>query len=123
MKKMRFWNEVIFSLLFVFLAGCAGQTLSNAKELKTPPAVEVEQPKATMAAVTPAPKDVRKHTKIGKYVKALEAYEMWKANPDKVNIIDCRLSEEYVFVGHGTMAHNVPSKLWTGIWNAEKKGL
>ena len=35
-------------------------------------------------AQTTAPKDEKKHTTIGKYATAAEAYEMWKANPDKV---------------------------------------
>ena len=71
-------------------------------------------------AQTPAPKDERKHTTLGKYATSIEAYEMWKANP-KVKIIDCRIPEEYVFVGHAPMAINIPSMLWTGKWNAEKK--
>jgi rhodanese-related sulfurtransferase len=71
-------------------------------------------------AQTPAPKDERKHTPLGKYATSIEAYEMWKANP-KVKIIDCRIAEEYAFVGHAPMAINIPSMLWTGKWNAEKK--
>ena len=46
---------------------------------------------------------------------------MWKANPDKIKIVDCRTQEEYVFIGHSAMAYNIPSKLWTGKWNEEKK--
>ena len=72
-------------------------------------------------AETPAPKDERKHTTIGKYVTSVEAYEMWKANPGKIKIFDVRTPEEYVFVGHAPMAINSPSMLWTGKWNAEKK--
>lgn len=67
------------------------------------------------------PLDPKKHTEAGKYLSSLEAYEMWKTNPDKIKIIDCRTREEYTFVGHATMAFNVPSKLWTGKWNDEKK--
>lgn len=80
-----------------------------------------------MAAATfvraegPVPKDEKKHTTLGKYVTAIGAYEMWKANPDKVKILDCRLPQEYVYVGHAPMAHNIPSKIWTGKYNAEKK--
>ena len=70
---------------------------------------------------TPAPKDERKHTTLGKYATSFEAYEMWKANPTKVKIIDCRIAEEYAYVGHAPMAFNIPSMLWTGKWNAEKK--
>jgi rhodanese-related sulfurtransferase len=72
-------------------------------------------------AQTSAPSDERKRTEAGKYVTALQAYEMWKANPDKVKILDCRTPEEYVFVGHAPMAYNIPSKVWIGKWNAEKK--
>jgi rhodanese-related sulfurtransferase len=72
-------------------------------------------------AETPPPLNVKKHTVAGKYVTAKEAFEMWKGNPDKIKIIDCRTQEEYAFVGHATMAHNIPSKLWTGKWNEEKK--
>ena len=32
---------------------------------------------------------------------------MWKANPDKIKITDCRTTEEYVFVGHAPMAYNI----------------
>ena len=72
-------------------------------------------------AETPPPLDAKKHTEAGRYATALEAFEMWKVSPDKINIIDCRTPEEYAFVGHATMAHNVPSKLWTGKWDTEKK--
>jgi len=72
-------------------------------------------------AETPAPKDEKKHTSIGKYVTAAEAYEMWQASPDKVKILDVRTPEEYTVVGHAPMAQNIPAKLWTGKWNEEKK--
>jgi len=68
-----------------------------------------------------APADAKKHTSLGKYITAKEAYDTWKAGPDKIKIIDCRIVEEYAFVGHAPMAHNIPSKLWTGKWDAEKK--
>ncbi|WP_373500261.1 rhodanese-like domain-containing protein [Desulfococcus sp.] len=72
-------------------------------------------------AETAPPKDLKKHTKAGKYVTSLEAYEMWKINPDKVKILDCRIQEEYAYVGHANMAHSIPSRLWVGKWNEEKK--
>ncbi|OQX20258.1 MAG: sulfurtransferase [Desulfobacteraceae bacterium IS3] len=72
-------------------------------------------------AETAPPNDVKKHTDTGKYVTSLEAYEMWKTNPDKVKIVDCRIQEEYAFVGHAAMAYNIPSKLWSGKWNEEKR--
>jgi rhodanese-related sulfurtransferase len=49
-----------------------------------------------------------KRTTLGLYVTAVEAYEMWRAAPDKVKIIDVRTPEEYAFVGHPEMAWNVP---------------
>jgi len=72
-------------------------------------------------ADAPAPGDSRKHTVLGKYVTSIEAFEMWKAAPEKVKVIDVRTPEEYVFVGHPLMAVNVPFELWTGDWNAGKK--
>jgi rhodanese-related sulfurtransferase len=73
------------------------------------------------AAESAVPKDEKKHTTLGKYATASEAYDMWKANPDKVKILDCRTAEEYAYVGHAPMAHNIPSRFWTGKWDAEKK--
>ena len=55
-----------------------------------------------------APKEVRKHTTVGKDLTSSEAYEMWKANPDKVKVLDVRTPEEYISVGHPPMAYNVP---------------
>ena len=78
---------------------------------------------STLVAETRAPLDARKHTEAGKYVTSREAYEMWRANPEKIKIIDCRTQEEYVFVGHAPMAYNIPSKLWTGKWNEEKRSI
>ena len=49
-----------------------------------------------------------KQTTLGLYVTAAQAYEMWKATPDKVMIIDVRTPEEYAFVGHPEMAWNIP---------------
>ena len=49
-----------------------------------------------------------KQTTLGLYVTAAQAYDMWKAAPDKVKIIDVRTPEEYAFVGHPEMAWNIP---------------
>ena len=49
-----------------------------------------------------------KQTTLGLYVTAAQAYEMWKAAPDKVRIIDVRTPEEFAFVGHPEMAWNIP---------------
>jgi rhodanese-related sulfurtransferase len=69
----------------------------------------------------PVPKNEKKRTTLGKYVTSAEAYERWKANPDKVKIVDVRTPQEYVFVGHAPMAPNIPAKLWTGEWDPKKK--
>jgi len=62
-----------------------------------------------------------KQTALGLYVSAKEAYERWKAEPDKVKIIDVRTPEEYLFVGHPTMAWKVPVAVQLYEWDAEKK--
>ena len=49
-----------------------------------------------------------KQTTLGLYVTAAQAYEMWKAAPDKVTVIDVRTPEEYAFIGHPAMAWNIP---------------
>jgi len=62
-----------------------------------------------------------KQTVLGLYVTAKEAYEKWKAAPDKVKIIDVRTPEEYLFVGHPTMAWKIPVAVQIYEWDAEKK--
>lgn len=49
-----------------------------------------------------------KQTTLGLYVTAAQAYEMWKAAPDKIKVIDVRTPEEFAFVGHPEMAWNIP---------------
>jgi len=53
------------------------------------------------AAVSNLPQG--KQTTLGLYITSREAYERWKAEPDKVKIIDVRTPEEYLFVGYPTM--------------------
>lgn len=62
-----------------------------------------------------------KQTTLGLYVTAAEAYAMWQANPDKVKILDVRMPEEYVFVGHPEMAYNIPLALQTYEWDAKEQ--
>ena len=62
-----------------------------------------------------------KQTVLGLYVTAKEAYEKWQAAPDKVKIIDVRTPEEYLFVGHPTMAWKIPVAVQVYEWDAEKK--
>lgn len=49
-----------------------------------------------------------KRTTLKLYVTSAQAYEIWKANPEKARIIDVRTPEEFAFVGHAEMAWNVP---------------
>ena len=49
-----------------------------------------------------------KQTTLGLYVTAAQAYEIWKAAPDKIKVIDVRTPEEFAFVGHPEMAWNIP---------------
>jgi rhodanese-related sulfurtransferase len=78
---------------------------------------------ATEKPVSPAASQLpkEKQTVLGLYVTSKEAYEKWKASPDKVKIIDVRTPEEYLFVGHPTMAWKIPLAAQTYEWDAEKK--
>ena len=62
-----------------------------------------------------------KQTVLGLYVTAKEAYEKWKAEPEKVKILDVRTPEEYLFVGHPTMAWKIPVATQSYQWDPEKK--
>jgi rhodanese-related sulfurtransferase len=62
-----------------------------------------------------------KQTVLGLYVTSKDAYEEWKADPDKVKIIDVRTPEEYLFVGHPAMAWKIPVAAQLYTWDAEKK--
>jgi rhodanese-related sulfurtransferase len=62
-----------------------------------------------------------KQTTLGLYVTASEAYEKWKANPDKVKVLDVRTPDEYLFLGHAPMALNVPVAVQTFKWDAARK--
>ena len=61
-----------------------------------------------------------KRTSLGLYVTAKEAYEMWSAAPEKVTILDVRTPEEYLFVGHPTMAWKVPVAVQSYVWDEAK---
>jgi rhodanese-related sulfurtransferase len=74
---------------------------------------------ASQTATLQFPKE--KQTTLGLYVTAKEAYEKWKAEPDKITIIDVRTPEEYLFVGHPTMAWKIPLAAQTYQWDAEKR--
>lgn len=62
-----------------------------------------------------------KLTTLGLYLTAKEAYEKWKADPDKVIVLDVRTPEEYLFVGSPTMAWKIPLAAQTYDWDAAKK--
>ncbi len=47
-------------------------------------------------------------TTLGLYATPQEAYDMWKANPGWIHIVDVRTFEEYIFGGHVEMAKNIP---------------
>jgi len=61
-----------------------------------------------------------KQTALGLYVTAKEAYEMWKAAPKTVMILDVRTPEEYLFVGHPPMAWKIPLAAQSYEWDAAK---
>jgi rhodanese-related sulfurtransferase len=61
-----------------------------------------------------------KQTVLGLYVTAQEAYDMWKADPQGVNIVDVRTPEEYIFVGHPAMAKNIPLLFVKYAWDTAK---
>jgi rhodanese-related sulfurtransferase len=62
----------------------------------------------------------KKQTSLGLYVTAKEAYAMWKDEPGRINIIDVRIPEEYIFVGHAAMARNIPVGFVRYQWNTQK---
>jgi len=61
-----------------------------------------------------------KLTSLGLYVTAREAYEVWKAEPEQIKILDVRTFEEYVLIGHAEMAVNIPLAFPTYKWDAGK---
>lgn len=61
-----------------------------------------------------------KQTVLGLYVTAKDAYAKWQAAPDQVKIIDVRTPEEYLFVGHPTMAWKIPVATQSYEWDAEQ---
>ena len=61
-----------------------------------------------------------KQTVLGLYVTAKQAYEKWMASPKQVKILDVRTPEEYLFVGHPTMAWKVPVAVQSYVWDTGK---
>jgi rhodanese-related sulfurtransferase len=64
----------------------------------------------------------QKQTVLGLYVTAKEAYEMWLADKSKIKILDVRSPEEYIFIGHPSMAHNLPIQLFNYKMAVRNKG-
>ena len=64
----------------------------------------------------------QKQTVLGLYVTAKEAYEMWLADKNKIKVLDVRTPEEYIFVGHAPMAHNIPFHLFNYKMAVRNKG-
>ena len=58
-----------------------------------------------------------RQTKLGLYVTAKEAYDMWQADPEGVKILDVRTPEEWVFTGHAPMATNIPLAFLAYMWD------
>lgn len=102
MKANRFLT-VFLLLMFSGLVGLGGMAVAVADEKP----VNTEIPKG-------------KQTTLGLYLTAEEAYQKWLASPESVKILDVRTLEEYIFVGHATMARNIPLYYQTHEWDDEK---
>jgi rhodanese-related sulfurtransferase len=103
-------NKLIYSSLFAVISIGAvslvrGQ-VSNQNNL-------------SMEAIQKLPKE--KETTLGLYVTSREAYSMWKASGETAILLDVRTAEEYLFVGHATMAWNVPVLLQVYTWDSAKQ--
>jgi len=57
----------------------------------------------------------------GVSVTPRQAFEMWRAAPGRVNILDVRTPAEYVFVGHAPMARNIPLVFAAHKWDAQER--
>ncbi|MFC2029979.1 hypothetical protein ACFLWA_04535 [Chloroflexota bacterium] len=62
-----------------------------------------------------------KLTSLGLYLTAREAYEMWKADPERFKVLDVRTFEEYVLIGHPEMAKNTPLVFPKYKWDADNR--
>ena len=82
----------------------------------TPPGADADEP---VQATSQLPAGTR--TTLELYVTAAEAYEMWKATPDKIKIVDVRTPEEFIFVGSADMAWKIPIATQSDQWDAEKQ--
>jgi rhodanese-related sulfurtransferase len=62
-----------------------------------------------------------KATTLGLYLTAGQAYRKWKADPQKIKLLDVRTPEESLFVGYAPMAWRVPVARQTYEWDAAKQ--
>ena len=62
-----------------------------------------------------------KQTSLGLYVTAAEAYALWQADPTRVKVLDVRMVEEYVFIGHAAMAVNIPVAFPKYEWHPDRR--
>ena len=85
------------------------------------PAASAESTGNSTSQATSAQVPAEKQTTLGLYVTAREAYDQWQAAPDKVTILDVRTIEEYMWVGHTSMAWLVPVVAVDYTWDAGKK--
>lgn len=102
---------------YVFLGDVSAQDAKKKEAALQQPAKEA----ASGGEVEAFLKDPKKQTKLQKYITAKEAYKKWQADPNNVIILDCRTPEEYIYVGHAPMAHNIPLQFTTYKFNPEKK--
>jgi hypothetical protein len=50
----------------------------------------------------------------------MEAYEMWKADPERIKVLDICTFEECVLIGHAEMATNIPLAFPTYKWDTNQ---
>jgi rhodanese-related sulfurtransferase len=103
------WRQLVGML--VLGAALAAQAPASASDAATLP-----KPAAPAASVPKV-----KATTLGLYLTAAQAYRKWKADPQKVKIIDVRTPEESFFVGYAPMAWRIPVARLTYVWDAEKQ--
>lgn len=109
-------------LSLTFAASLLAQAQAPAQQAPVTAAPEKQPaPAAAPEKKAVVPEDPKKHTSLGLYVTAKEAYDLWQKDQDKVKVLDCRTPEEYAFLGHAPMAVNIPSQFMVYRWNPEKK--
>jgi rhodanese-related sulfurtransferase len=113
-RQSREWYRIHLDtnrpLLAVILIGIASLALSLSATADT-------NEKAT------SPLPAAKQTTLGLYATAKDAYELWRAAPEAIKIIDVRTPEEFLFIGHADMAWNIPLAKQSYEWDPEKKQL